>query len=427
MKDITVKVKEEEDAHKILSVEISSSRVNEEKDRIIEEYQKKAKVSGFRAGKVPRKILESKYKDDIKQELIETVLSSAFREILEENKYVPISYPRFSKVESALDSSMTFEAAFDVKPDVEIKRYKDFRIDKKLREISDATVDSVLERLRKERAVTRPVERPAGIGDRISIEYVMLDADGNPVDKEEKKKFDVVLGDGGVLEEIEQNITGMKKGEEKEITVTYPDDYFAEQLRGTTRKLSLTVTEVREVEIPGLDDDFAKSVEPSKDLTSLKEDIRNRMTAEMERSAESDVFENLMDLVIEANPFDPPRIIVDNYLDEFLERMKQEREKAGEKFDPEKVREPYRPAAIRAFKKRFVVNAIAETEGLTATDEDVEKELEAFSKGMNKPIESLRKELASNPSSMDNFKSEITLKKVADFLINNSEVREKYD
>jgi trigger factor len=194
-----------------------------------------------------------------------------------------------------------------------------------------------------------------------------------------------------------------------------------------TKVLQLTVTDIREVETPDLDDNFAKNIDPSKDLAALREDIKNRMFSEMEHNANNEVVENLIDLIIEANPFDPPRIIVDNYLDEFLERMRQEREKAGEEFDPEKVREPYRPAAIRAFKKRFVVNAIADAENLTATDEDVDKELEAFSKGMNRPIDSLRKELESDESTMDNFKSEITLKKIADFLTNNSEVREKYE
>jgi len=427
MKNITVKVKEEEDAHKILSVEVSSSRVKEEKDRILNQFQKKAKIPGFRAGKAPRKILESNYEDDIKQELLETIINGTFREIIEEHKYVPISYPRFSNVESSLDSSMSFEAAFDVRPEVEIKRYTGFKIEKKMQEVSDTSVDGVLERLRKERAVTRPAERPARTGDRVSIEYVMMDTEGNPVGGEDKKTFDVVLGEGGVLEEIEKNLTDMCKGEEKQISVTYPEDYFAEQLRGMTKVLQLTITDIREVETPDLDDDFARSIDPSKDLAALRDDIRNRLFSEMEHNANNEVVENLIDLIIEANPFDPPRIIVDNYLDEFLERMRQEREKAGEEFDPEKVREPYRPSAIRAFKKRFVVNAIADTENLTATDEDVDRELEAFSKGMNRPIDSLRKELESEDSTMDNFKSEITLKKITDFLTKNSEVREKYE
>jgi trigger factor len=322
---------------------------------------------------------------------------------------------------------MSFDAAFDVEPAVEITRYTGFRVEKKMQKVDDGSVDGVLERLRKEKAVTQPVERPAEKGDLVSIEYLMSEEDGTPISGESKKEFDVNLGDGGVVEEIENNIIGMSAGEHKEVTVTYPDDYFAEKLRGTTKMLSLTVKDVRKVEIAPLDDEFAKSVEPSKDLASLRDDIKQRLTEEVERNARNEVIENLIDHVIEANPFEAPRIIVDSYLDEFLERMRQERQRAGEDFDPEKVREPYRPAAVRAFKKRFIVNAIAKSENLAATADDVEKELESFSKGMNRPIESLRKELEKEPSTKENFKSEITLRKVAHFLIENSDVREKYE
>jgi trigger factor len=425
MNEITVNIKEKQDSHRILSIEIASSKVKREREKIISGFQRKAKIPGFRPGKTPRQLIESKYRDDIKMELMESMLTEAYKEAIEEQQLVPISHPEFSKVESSLDSSMSFEAAFDVKPEVEVKRYTGFRVERTVKELTDTEVEGVLEKLRRERALTRPVERPAERGDLVSIEYLSLDEDGQLISDEPKKNIDLNLGDGGVLDDIEEGIVGMNTGDEKEIGIDYPEDYFVESLRGSRRKLKLTLLEVKDVELPVLDDEFARGIDPSKNLGSLREEIMTRLIEEREQQSKKEAVEKLFDLVIEANPFEAPRIIVENILTEFLERLRQERQNAGQDFDPEKVRDTYRPIAVRLFKKNFMIETIAKLEGLGATEEDMAEELESISQGSDAYLDSLKRGLEKDPGAKENFKSEITSKKVAEFLLNNSEVREQ--
>jgi len=349
MNEINVTVREEGDSHRILSIRVAGSKMQREREKIIKRFQKKAKIPGFRPGRIPKQIIEKNFQDDIKLELMETVIKDAYREALKEQDLNPISQPRFSNVETSPDSTMSFDATFDVKPNVEVRRYTGFKIEKKVSTVSDSETERVLERLRRERAVSSPVDRPAQTGDLVSMSYISLNEDGTPIKDEPTKSIDVNLGDGGVLNEIENGIIGMSPTEEKEITVTYPGDYFVESLRRATRKLIITVSEVKEVVLPPLDDEFAKSIDPGKDLESLREEIKTRLTEEKVRKAERDVTEKLIDLVIEANPFESPKIIVEGYLDEFLHRLAEERKAAGQDFDPEKVRDAYRPAAERVF------------------------------------------------------------------------------
>jgi trigger factor len=426
MNDIQVKVKEEQDAHRVLSIEISSTRVKKEREKVLSRLAKSVKVPGFRPGKTPWEILEAKFKDNIKAELMDEVLTNAYREALAQEELTPISQPEFSNVQSLLDSSMSFEAAFDVEPRVEVKRYKGFKLEKRAVKVTDREVEQVLERLRRERAIARPVERPAASGDLATIEFAPLEAEGKPDNSEEKQRVDVLLGEKSVLEEIESGITGMKPGEQREITITYPPDYFVERLRGSTKRLSLTLLGLKEMTIPALDDEFAKNIDPSKDLSSLQEEVRRRLGDEKEREARGELVEKIIDLVIEANPFEPPKIIVENALDDFLEKMRGEREKSGEAFDPERVRELYRPGVVRLFKKTFMVNAVAKAEGLVATDEELEKGIVNIAKVAGKPLPSVKREFAKDPGMKDRLRSQITFGKVADFLVNNSEVRE-YD
>lgn len=426
MIDIQAKVKEEQDAHRVLSIEISSTRVQHEKERVLSRLAKKVRLSGFRPGKIPRDILEAKFKDEIKTELLEEVLASAYREALEQHKLVPISNPRFSNVKSFLDSSMSFEAAFDIEPRVEIKRYKGFKVEKRAAKVTESEVAQVIERLRREKAVSKPVERPAREGDLATIEFVPLGAEASPEPGEERQRVDVLIGERSVLAEIETGILGMSPGEKREITITYPRDYFVERLRGSTKRISLTLTELKEMMFPSIDDEFARSLDPSKDLAGLREDVRRRLRHEKERQAGEELVEKLIDLVIEANPFEPPKIIVENALDEFLERMRAEREKSGEGFDPERVRDLYRPGVVRLFKRTFMVNAIAKAEGLAATDEELEKSIADIARATGKALPSVKREFSKDPEMKDRLRSRMTFGKVAEFLVNNSEVRE-YD
>ncbi len=426
MNDINVKVKEEHDAHRVLLIEIPGSRVSREKERVISRLQKKAKVPGFRPGRIPRQILEQQYRSEIQTEVFEAVVSSAYSEALRDEQLQPISQPRFSNVKTELDSSVTFEAAFDVEPRIELNRYTGFRIEHGVEEVTDREVTEVIERLRRDRATIHPVERAAEDGDLVTIEYTPIGEAGEDSKNAdtEKKQFDVTIGEGDVLPEIEESIRGLRPGDEREITVTYPEDYFVQSLRGETRTITITVLEVREVELPNLDDEFAGSFDETKDLEGLRGDIADRLSRQKKQQARKEIVEKIIDLVIEAHPFEPPKIIIENSLAQFLARMKAEREQQGEPFDAEKVRDLYRPGVVRLFKKNFLIREIAKKEGLAVTDEDVESELADYAKQSGRPLSEIRRQVAGDQESRDQLRSRITYEKVSDFLLKNSEVRD---
>jgi trigger factor len=270
------------------------------------------------------------------------------------------------------DGALHFTAEVDVRPEIELGRITGFRVEAKRYRVSDEDVERVLGRLREERADWEPVERAAAEGDMVVFDSVPLDAQGEPRTSERVENHKVVLGHEALLPDFEAGLQGVSPGEEKTIRVSFPEDHPNEGLRGTVREFRVSISEVRERRLPELDDAFAAEIGGFESLDAARAKIRSNLAEEVEQQSLREVNEALIDEIIAANEIDLPESMIDRYLANMLSdhegplagRVPAERQ--------EELNKVLRPGAERALRRYYILEHVAEREGLKASDAEVD-------------------------------------------------------
>lgn len=370
--DIQVEVEDLERWRRRLSLTVPAELAGRVRERHVRELARRARIKGFRPGKAPPKLVEKHYAHEIEEEVLKDLIREGYEAGLARQGLDPISQPRVEGIHWTPEGGLHFTAEVDVRPEIELGRTTNFRVESKRHRVADEDVDRVLERLREERADWRPVERPAGAGDVVVFDSVPLDPEGRPRDAERVENHKVVLGQESLLPDFETGLLGAAPGAEKTIRVGFPDDHPNEALRGTTREFQVSVSEVREKELPALDDAFAAAIGRFESLDAARARIRANLEEEVEQQARREVNEALIDEIISANAFDLPESMVDRYL---ANMMSDEHGPLGGRIPAERedeFRKVLRPGAERALRRYYILERVAEREGLKATDEDVD-------------------------------------------------------
>ncbi len=385
-----------------LIITVPAERVERERGEVARRLAQRLKLPGFRKGKVPAHVLERKYGPAIENETVERVVGNAYREALQAEGLEPITQGSVEEVEYQPGSDLTFRVAFEIRPQIELERLGGFQLVRERPEVRDEDVDRVVERLRAEHAVWRPVEDAAPAdGDAVEVELTELD---KPEPKPER--YRLVLGQGQAVPEVEALIRGLKAGEEAEGVVP------VSSAEGTTREETVRVRllAVRRPELPELDDEWARSLGDFEDLATLRARIREDLQRDAEASAERDLRRQLIDRIVEANPFEVPDAMVEQYLDSIL----QPREGADAQQLVE-VREAARPAAEQAIRRTLVLDRVAKMEGLEATPAEVDARVEEIASRVGRPAEEMRRQL-SRSGRLEALADEITEEKVFEYL-----------
>jgi len=390
-----------------LTITVPAERVERTRQETTRRLAQQVRVRGFRRGKVPAQILERQYGAVIQQETIERVMRDAYREALEREDLHPITQGEVEKVDYEPGADLTFDIAFEVQPEVRLERLGGFRVERPAVEVTEEEVDRVVERLREQQAVWHPVEDGTALaGDLVTVEITPLEGEaaGQP------RGYQIVLGEGHAVPDVEDAIRTLRPGEEGEFTVRTAEGAKTEGASGMTQRVRIKVREVRRPELPALDDEFAKSVGDFSGLEELRERIRQDLTREAEREAEREVRHRLMDQILAANPVDVPEAMVNRYLDDLL--------RPGRGADPERVaqmREIARPGAEQALKRMLVVARVAEMEGLHATEEEVESRIQEIASRQGRSPEEVRTRLQKT-GQLAALEQEITEDKVFEYL-----------
>lgn len=343
----------------------------------------KMNVPGFRKGKAPKAIIEKMYgKGVFYDDALNTLIPDAFEAALDEAGEKPVGQPEFDIV--SLEGDVVIKAAFPVKPEVTVKNYKGYAVERTVAPTTDEEVDAEIAQVRSRNSRTVDItDRPAADGDIAVIDYEGF-VDGKPFEGGKGEKHNLTLGSGQFIPGFEAQIVGHNPGDEFDVVVTFPEDYHAKELTGKEATFKTVLHEIKFNELPALDDDFAKDVSEFDTFDEYKADVKAKITDRHVKAADAEVEEKLIDALIDNLEADIPEAMfvneTENQLRDYDNRLRMQGLDLGTYLkytglDLDKMREQFRPRAERQVKTRLALEKIAELENLTVTDEDTEAEI----------------------------------------------------
>jgi trigger factor len=361
-------------------------------------------------------VVEKQLGRAVDQEVLDKVIGEAYRAALRTQSLEPISEGQVEDVQYEARQELTFSISFDVQPVIDLERLGGFSVSQPKIEVVQEDMDRVLERLRDQAGAWKPLESGAAEdGNLVTLDIQRLE-DGEPAG--EGRPYEIVLGDGEAIPEVEDAIRTLAVGETGDFTVTFPDDFPDEDRRGEKQHLRISLESRKEKELPELTDEFASSLGDFDDLDSLKARIREDLEREASDQAESVVRGQLVENLIEANPFQAPRSMAERYMDSILGDTS--------KLDPEmlaQTRESLRPEAEKAVKRILVIDRVAELQSLKATEDEVDDRVQEIAEKNDQQPAQVYAAL-QKAGNLEALEREITEKKVFEFLKSQSTITE---
>ena len=377
--EIQIKTKKSEGLERLLEVSVPVETVRDAEDKAARKYATQARLPGFRPGKAPAAIVRKKFGEAIRQAALETLVQDAFKEVMEREKLQPASQPHVHDLHFHEGKPLTFELHVEVRPEVKLDRTSGFRVKRPAQQVGDAQLQEQLDALRDQRAAWAPVEDKPLPGDQVTVNLATAE-DGGAMS--EGKEYRLVIGEGQAIPAIEELILEAKPGQTIERPVKWPEDFPDEAQRGTTKPVRVELLDVKRKSLPALDDAFAREVGDFDSLDALKAAVKADLESHAQRDSESQLRQQLLDEVISANPFDVPEGWVSELSEAYLKQF-QVPEEERPRFAQE-----FRPVAERQVRRDLVIETIAEREGLTATEADIDDRVaEVASKRGSNPSE----------------------------------------
>jgi trigger factor len=413
---LQISVEDQERWRRRLSVTVPASVVAEEEQNAAAKLAKRMNLKGFRKGRVPSKVVESRFGGALRQETLDKVIGEAYRHALAAEELHPISEGEIEELTYEPEQDLVFSIAFDVQPEIELARLGGFAVERPLAEVNEDHVQEVLQGIQKQNGAWKPVEEgPAEDGNLVSVEIRKID-DEDPA--AEPKDYELVLGEGQAIPAVEDAIKSLELGATGEFDVTFPEDFPDESRRGESERVQIHVVARKILELPELDDDLAKQLGDFETLDDLVARVRDDLEKDAAHRSEGVVRGRLLDFVMDANPFEVPRSMVERYVETILgdqEELPEER--------LEEVKSSIRPEAERAVKRILVIDRLAETQNLTATEADLDERIEEIARLNDTAPEQVYARLQKS-GRLESLEREVTEGKVFEFLKEQSEITE---
>ena len=383
-----------------LTIEVGAAEFEAAVEKAYQKMRRKINVPGFRPGKAPRKMIERMYGAEVFfEEAINIAFPEAYEAAVEQEKLQVVGYPAVEMVGEVTKDGFTFKATAPVYPEVTLGEYKGLKAEKPEVKVTAADVDERLKTLADRNTRLVSVDREAKSGDTAVIDFEGF-LNGKPFEGGKGENHNLELGSGSFVPGFEDQVIGMKAGEEKDIDITFPENYH-EDLAGKAVVFKVKVHEVKEKEVPEMDDEFAKDVSEFDTLKDLKADLKKKITEERQKDADRAFEENLMNQVAENITADIPDVMVENqarqYLDNFKAQISRqfpyEEYKKMTGMDDEKLLADAKEPALRQVKMDLAVAAIIKAENIEASDEDVEAEYKKMAEQFGMDVDMVKKYL----------------------------------
>tara|TARA_B100000579_G_scaffold434901_1_gene456852 strand:- start:870 stop:2129 length:1260 start_codon:yes stop_codon:yes gene_type:complete len=403
-----------------LEVEIEAEKVDKESEKALKQYQRRLELPGFRKGKVPMRIVESRYGESIRNEVVGRMLPEFLQEAARAEQLTPVAPPQITEMNDEIGSPLTFTAELDIWPDIHLEHTKGLKVTRSLHEVTDEEVDTQLREFQSRQASERSVDRALEGGDVLIADLQRLDENGEFIDGEKfEERYFVIGEDNAPSPEFEEALLGSVAGEERKVEFSYRDDLPNEELAGKTEYFMVSVREVRERILPDLDDDFAKDIgEQFATLKDLRSHLEMEISGRWEQMSQQRERSDLITELIEKNPFELPQSMIENYLKTMKERS---REQQGNDRDTDnELSDQEKEGAIRNLKSYVISEAVRKQYEIVVSDEEFERYLEERAQRLGIKLEEIKKN-----ARVDDLRRELEEDRMFSELMKSAEIKEE--
>ncbi len=411
-----------------LTIEASAEELEKAINTAYQKQKGKISIPGFRKGKVPRQVIERMYgKEVFYEDAANELIPKAYEKALDECEEDIVSSPKIEVTQIEAGKPFIFTALVALKPEVKLGKYKGVKVDKFDVEVTDDEINEAIERERENNARNISIDdRPVKDGDITVIDFEGF-VDGVAFDGGKGENYPLTIGSGAFIPGFEEQLIGAEIGKEVEVNVTFPEDYHEESLKGKAAVFKCTVKEIKEKELPEVDDEFASEVSEFDTLAEYKEDVKKNLEEKKAKDAKNAKEEAVVDAIIEASEMEIPEAMIETQqrqmLDEFAQRitmqglsMEQYFQFTGTNY--EKMLEQVKPQAETRIKSRLVMEAVAAAENIEVTDEEYEKEIETMAEVYQ--MESAKVKEMLGEKEAENIRKDLAVKKAVEFVVENA-------
>ncbi len=425
---MNVRVEEVSPIKKKLFIEVGAEAVTSELDSAYRKIAKTAVIKGFRKGKVPRTILRQQYGARAQYDAVGPLINNSLYKALVDHKIEAVSQPEVVQSGDVEEGQpFSYEAEVEVRPEIVAKDYTGLNLEKEKYVFDESAVEKQLQQMAESRVQLEVTSRKkAREGDTVIIDFEGF-VDGTAFENGAAKDYQLELGSNSFIPGFEEQLAGMKREQEKEIDVTFPEGYGAKELAGKPAVFKVLLKEIKEKIVPQIDDDFAKELD-AENLAELKERIRENTATQEKQRIENQLQENLMAALIEKNSFAVPEGMIQNQLhylkDSFSQRLKAQGmslEMLG--MNDESFNKAYREMAVQQVKGELLLDAVAQQENITVEDEEMKAKMQSFAADSNTPMEQVEKYFAAEQAKAG-LKAQVLQEKVSKFLLEQAVVTE---
>ncbi|MCR2820573.1 trigger factor [Lederbergia panacisoli] len=412
----------------VLTVEVDVETVTNGLEVAFKKVSKQVNIPGFRKGRIPRSMFEKRFGvESLYQDALDAILPDAYIAAIEDTGIEPIDRPDIEIEQMEKGKELIFKATVQVKPEVKLGEYKGLEAEKMNTDVTDEDVDAELTRLQERQAeLVVKEEGEVAQGDTVVIDFDGY-VDGEPFEGGKSENYSLEIGSGSFIPGFEDQLVGLKAGEEKDVEVTFPEEYHAEELAGKPAVFKVKVHEIKSKELPELDDEFAKDVdEEAETLDDLKASIKNRLTESKKNEAEQKLRDELVEKATENAEVEIPEIMVETEVDRMMQEFEQRLQMQGMNLDlyfqfsgqdKDALRAQMKEDAEKRVRTNLTLEAIAKAENIEVGEESVNEEMNKMAEAYQMDLEEIKKLLSGN---LENVKADLKVQKAVEFLVENS-------
>lgn len=418
-----VKITEEANWRRIVEIAVTQEELQPEFEKVIRQYQKKAKLQGFRKGKVPIEMVRRLYGKQIEAEAIEDILPNLFAKARKQENLRIVAPTQLEDLQYEPGGDLTAKFSIEVEPEIVVKKFENFKLEKQIYEVSELDIQSELERLQEEQALWEVSEEPATDGDFVTIDLQEISEAGVPVigSKYENEMVAISTKDGEPTE-FGRQLKGTVTGDVRMIWFN-PEPSLEQEKPTEPVRYEATVKEVKRRILPMIDDELAKDVGEYETLDDLKAELEKNITENMQKRFDDHLHRNLIDEIIKSNSFDVPQGMTANYLDNIVERFKESAK--DDEINEDAIRENYKPNAIWNIKWHLIQKKLTEMHNLSATDDDVNQWIIEISEKNGVDAKRTWNQVKNDADRLDRLRSDLLEKKLLDLLVSKQKIKEK--
>jgi len=400
---------------KKLSITMPKEELEPIREKQIKRIQKEVQIPGFRKGRAPKQFIKKQYGQLIEAYMLEAAAEESFKQALAEHDIAVVDQPEAKKIEFNDEGDLVSVIEIDTYPEIELNKITGFELTRDKYVITDKLVDETIDKMRREKAEIRTVEGAIEEGHLVLFDLQELDASGVPIVGKKYNDLNVKIGEGRFDAELEKQLIGLKSGEEKQIIKQYPDDFPQKDYAGKKEYYQVKIKKVQEEILPELNEEFVAEVDENlKTVDDLRKEVRGRLELEYRMESENRFASDLTQKLLEENAFEIPEALIENYLDHVVQDVKRRDPKLKE----DDIRQHYRHEAEFTLKWHYLKEKIAEEQKIKVEEEDINKFLDELKD------EKIRELYESSPQLLDRVKEDILNRKISDYIVNNSKVKE---